>query len=1345
MTQPHSDDNQTSWTAPHSDDAEHSSATAPHSDNTESPFQTAPPSDGGAYKGGADAPLPPGGLPLLDGKYVAQERYAGGMGVVYKCVKRSTGQVVALKTVLSEGPMSEDEIKTMRRNYDRVHSLSHDHIVRVNALEVDERKSQWYVEMDWVEGENLKEHLRKFGGDKRQEAIRILWQVAEALDYAHFHGVIHRDVKDANIMIKKETGDVVLIDFGIASRAPHPVGQNETVTHDVTATTTTASVFAGTSGYQSPEQWLGEYAEASSDEYSLAVTAYRCLSEHLPFWSDNTGMLQEMVLHHDVPLLMALPEEANAVLKKGLAKKPSERYATCKAFMDALKKGLSSPAGGSMKDGVKVAGTEKDASFSMTEFYILSGDMEERLAESGKRKWDRDQTFGNHLDTFSKAMRGAKSATVNKDYAIAYSLFKQAEDEWKWLEANEPLRTAAAASREKAMVSQKTAVEAEAGRLAAEKQQEAAELLKTADGDFESGRFKEAEKKYAAAANAFAKAAEMARIAKRIMDLEKSIEKAIKANCFQDARIDVAKLKELDAAKAASWEATLENTETVWKREGVGILEETIRKAIEEKRFKDARHDVDELRKLNALKAVSWEKAIVVAAKAKQVEDLENSISEAIATKDFENARRVVAGMKKLDAAKALSWESAIRSAYRAELVDELEKSIRKAIEKKRFQDARKIFRDLRILDATNVASWEAEIESADKAERIKSFEKTISVHLAEKHFEEAHYNINELKKVDVAKAESWEVQLNEAEALATRAKWQKLIGGVIGILVLGIVLFLPFKPKPNKTTVRKEGENYVVTFKPGVELKLLKVDAGSFIMGSNDGDEDEKSVHKVTLTKDFWLGETEVTQAQYEAVMGVNPSYFRKGGKCPVEQVSWNDAMEFCKKLTEQERKAGRLLSGYEYTLPTEAQWEYAARGGNMPKGYQYSGSDNLDEVGRYGDSSCHSTHPVGGKKPNELGLYDMSGNVWEWCRDWSGDYPNVAVTDSAGLSDGSYRVYRGGGWNSSAADCRSANRSYCSPGNCGNDLGFRLALVDLDSSTSASSQPTAPMESETNATASLSTTETTDKEIEYNKNIQLPGDVELKLVKVEAGNFMMGSDEGGSNEKPVHKVTLTKDYWLGETEVTQAQYEAVMGWNPSEFKKGGNFPVENVSWDDAMEFCRKLTERERKTGRLPSGYEYTLPTEAQWEYAARGGNKSRGYKYSGSDKLDEVGWYYENSGRKRLDEKKRDDSIFKSAGCITHLVKEKNPNELGLYDMSGNVCEWCRDSSEWKNGVVTDTYRDGVVDPLCRSGSWRVNRGGFWCGDARDCRAMDRRSCSPDCCAGGVLGFRVALAPVQ
>ena len=243
--------------------------------------------------------------------------------------------------------------------------------------------------------------------------------------------------------------------------------------------------------------------------------------------------------------------------------------------------------------------------------------------------------------------------------------------------------------------------------------------------------------------------------------------------------------------------------------------------------------------------------------------------------------------------------------------------------------------------------------------------------------------------------------------------------------------------------------------------------------------------------------------------------------------------------------------------------------------------------------------------------------------------------------------------------------------------------------------------------------------KKVEGYKIVTLPGGVELKLVRIKAGSFMMGSNDGDSDEKPVHKVTLTKDFWLGETEVTQAQYKAVMGMNPSGFKKGGDYPVESVSWDDAMEFCRKLTELERAAGRLPSGYEYTLPTEAQWEYAAHGGNKSRGYQYSGSDIMDEVGWYWENSNKS------------------THSVKEKNPNELGLYDMSGNVKEWC---SDWYG-----SYRAGAVtDPLCHIGSWRVFRGGSWDNQAAYCRSAYRLSYDPSF-RNFNLGFRVALVTID
>ena len=228
--------------------------------------------------------------------------------------------------------------------------------------------------------------------------------------------------------------------------------------------------------------------------------------------------------------------------------------------------------------------------------------------------------------------------------------------------------------------------------------------------------------------------------------------------------------------------------------------------------------------------------------------------------------------------------------------------------------------------------------------------------------------------------------------------------------------------------------------------MTLKYVQAGEFMMGSPTTEKDRYSderQHRVRLTKDYWLGETEVTQEQYKAVMGRNPSDFSEGGAYPVETVSWTDAMAFCERLTKAERDNGNLPDGYEYTLPTEAQWEYAARGGHKASRYHvYSGSDEINDVAWYYYNSNSSTHPVGQKRANELGIYDMSGNVWEWCRDWYGDYPSGSVTDPVGPSSGSDRVLRGGSWDSYAGSCRVAFRYILTSADPNRFLGLRLAL---------------------------------------------------------------------------------------------------------------------------------------------------------------------------------------------------------------------------------------------------------------------------------------------------------------
>lgn len=226
------------------------------------------------------------------------------------------------------------------------------------------------------------------------------------------------------------------------------------------------------------------------------------------------------------------------------------------------------------------------------------------------------------------------------------------------------------------------------------------------------------------------------------------------------------------------------------------------------------------------------------------------------------------------------------------------------------------------------------------------------------------------------------------------------------------------------------------------LNLELIRVEPGTFTMGSVREEPERNKAEgprmQVTLSREFWLGKTEVTQAQYVAVMGVNPSTFEADGKDrPVERVSWIDALAFCRTLTERERGAGRLGADLAYTLPTEAQWEYACRAGTTGA---YAGEP--DAMAWHSANSEGTTHPVGRKRPNAWGFFDMAGNVLEWCYDWYGDYPGGAVTDPTGPERGYYRMARGGSWRTAANLGRSAARSGGSAGRLDYTIGFRLCL---------------------------------------------------------------------------------------------------------------------------------------------------------------------------------------------------------------------------------------------------------------------------------------------------------------
>ena len=462
-----------------------------------------------------------------------------------------------------------------------------------------------------------------------------------------------------------------------------------------------------------------------------------------------------------------------------------------------------------------------------------------------------------------------------------------------------------------------------------------------------------------------------------------------------------------------------------------------------------------------------------------------------------------------------------------------------------------------------------------------------------------------------------------------------------------------------------------------------VRIAPGTFTMGSpksEDGHVADESQHSVTITRAYCMKVTEVTQGEWQAVMGNNPSKFKKcGANCPVEQVSWDDAVGYANALSRRdglpECYAGATFTGLGcrgYRLPTEAEWEYAARGPT---------STNLASVAWYGKNSDGATHPVGQKQPNAWGLYDMLGNVWEWTGDWYAADAG-AVSDPTGSPAGSSRVYRGGWWYSDARYARAANRAYDPPGSRADDLGFRLVRAPVEAVTSTEPARAAP------AAGSFS---------------GATGGCQAGYVSIPPGTFTMGSpadEEGRSAAESQHSVTIPRGYCMMAAEVTQGEWQAVMWSNPSHFENcGANCPVEQVSWDDIVFYANALSRRDG----LPECYSgstfkglgcwgYRLPTEAEWEYAARAGTTGATY-----GNLDSVAWYGQNSA------------------SATHPVGQKQPNAWGLYDMIGNVWEWTGDWYGEYSGAVTDPSGPAA-------GSSRVIRGGSWGNYARDARAAYR-----------------------
>ena len=547
-----------------------------------------------------------------------------------------------------------------------------------------------------------------------------------------------------------------------------------------------------------------------------------------------------------------------------------------------------------------------------------------------------------------------------------------------------------------------------------------------------------------------------------------------------------------------------------------------------------------------------------------------------------------------------------------------------------------------------------------------------------------------------------------------------------------------------------------------GVSFTMRYVREGSFAMGATSeqqpyANQDENPSHEVSLSP-YYIGETEVTQALWHAVMGDNPCRL-KGYEQPVEWVTWEECQEFVYRLSQ--------ITNQQFRLPTEAEWEFAARGAHKSRGHLYSGSHVLDDVGWYNGNSDDTHHLIKTKNPNRVNLYDMSGNVAEWCQDWYAPYGSVAQNDPIGPYEGSIRVVRGGAWNDDATACRVSSRAGHEPAFTGSTVGLRLAMDAGDPYWFTLSHRTLRLdvgEQATvdilngngaytihNATPGIASAQVNGSKIAVNAlsagttmiqvidNESLAptsltvivtapvaswtttvGGVTFKMIPVAGDIFKMGATGGLTsgaqrNEVPVHDVTLT-DYCMGETEVTQALWKAVMGTNPSYFTGNLQRPVEQVSWEDCWEFIYRLNEL--------TGKNFRLPTEADWEYAARGGRKTQGYLYAGGNDLNAVAWNGANAYSVGTG----------SSDYGTHQVATRQPNELGLYDMSGNVLEWCQN--------LTDSYNTNThVNPVgATQATTRVSRGGSWHGSYTDCRVSRRYPIASSSCQS-YRGLRLAI----
>ena len=1199
------------------------------------------------------------GKNLSMGQYVLLEKLgAGGMGQVYKAFHPGMDRTVAIKVILTKGKIDEESVRRFEREVKAAAKLSHPNIITVyDAGNADGRH---FMVMELVKGQDLNVIVHRKGTFGVSETINYIKQVARGLAFAHESGVIHRDIKPANLFLDIK-GNVKILDMGLAKISPR---ENEETLSMLTGTT----AIMGTVDFMSPEQGLSSRdVDARADIYSLGATLYYFLTKKVMYEGDTA--FAKVIAHSEspIPALKAIrpdvSDDLEFIYTKMVAKQVEDRYQSMLELiqdLDAIEKGSASTKNL----------TELSTINSLRDEF---GEMDINRASSNKivKSSNSNKTVKKKDYKFALIATGIGVVLIGV-VALAFILGRSSNSQ-----SELALKSNSANGKVEVVTSNDSAegIPSKGNLLVA---------------PFTEAKAKEMQKEVA---KSLQKEVEEKEDLGKGITLEMVLIPAGKflmgSPASEKGRQPTEKQHEVTLPKPyymGKYEVTLEQWESVMGYNPSRIKEAKL--PIELVSWNDCQEFIKKLN-LNTNGGyrlpteAEWEYACRAGTSTAYWFGSDITPKDANYY-DPKIGTPVTVGSYKPNAfglydmhGNVSEWCEDWYGEYPFALTDP-----KGAVTGQRL-----------VLRGGGFSSLISTARS--------SYRNAISP---------------SLRSIDLGFRLARTVG-NKIDSGPTTPKPDP----IEVMPATGNLLVAPFteaKAKEMQKEVAKSLQKEVEEKEDlgkGIKLEMVLIPAGKFKMGSpasEKGRNDNEAQHEVTLTKPFYMGEYEVPQEQWERVMGNNPSISTKGAKLPVTDVSWLDCQEFIKNLN------SKTNGGYR--LPTEAEWEYACRAGTTTA---YS-MEVIYKFANYNGGPAGSTNEVGSYKPNAFGLYDMHGNVREWCEDWKVDYPADAITNPKGPEIGTYRVLRSGAFNSNISEIRSSDRYlYGVPTSGFNGSGFRLARTVANKigsgPTTPKPDPVAVMPVSGNQLVSpFSEAKAKEAQKEVAKSMQkeveekedLGKGIKLEMVFIPAGKFMMGSpasETGRRSNETQHEVTITKPYYMGKYEVTQEQWEAVMGSNPTRsFNKGANFPVGFVSWEDCQEFIKKLNAK--------TNGGYRLPTEAEWEYACRAGTTT---KYSFGEGIT-----------------KKDANIDNS---ITKKVGNYMPNVFGLYDMHGNLWEWCEDRfGTYPAGLVTDPK--GPIN-----GDRRVLRGGSFGGLISDARSSNRDFLTESFRFSHTYGFRLARTP--